>query len=234
MYDGNPRWINLAYKMIVAYYENGGTTFYPNGIRFSELRRAFEKYGDREMYENLLSMFDKHISELVRKGTDYPPHEVNYEQTIVTPAACLMLDKYLVCKDQKYIFEAEKHLKLLIKFNGCQPDYRLNKVPIRYWDNYWFGKLRSCVYGDTLPQPSVAHSAHCFYSYGVITNDQKWIEYGLSEWRSGLCLFNGKGEAHSSFVYPERVNGEKGQFLDPFANEQDGFLYLAYKIDEEL
>ena len=145
-----------------------------------------------------------------------------------------MMDKYLMCGDEKYIREAEKHLALLVKFNGCQPDYRLNKVPIRYWDNYWFGKLRTCVYGDTLPQPSVAHSAHCFYSYGIITGDKKWIDYGLQEWRSGFCLFNGRGEAFSSYVYPARVNGERGQFFDPFADEQDGFLYLAYKIGEEL
>ena len=68
----------------------------------------------------------------------------------------------------------------------------------------------------------------------MITGNKKWIDYGLQSWRSGFCLFNGKGEAFSSFVYPERVNGQKGQFFDPFADEQDGFLYLAYKMDEEL
>ena len=234
MYDGNERWINLAFKMIQKYYENGGATFYPNGIRFSEIRRAFEKYGNAEMYNALLELFDNHIRELERKGTEYPPHEVNYEQTIVSPAACMMLDKYLLCGDEKYIEEAEKHLRLLLKFNGCQPDYRLNKIPIRYWDNYWFGKLSNCVYGDTMPQPSLAHSAHCFYSYGIITQNKKWIDYGLQAFRGGFCLFNSKGEAASSYVYPERVNGAKGQFFDPFANEQDGFLYLAYKTIEEL
>ncbi|MBE6666952.1 MAG: hypothetical protein E7607_01410 [Ruminococcaceae bacterium] len=234
LYDGNERWINLAYKMIKSYYANGGATFYPNGIRFSEIRRAFEKYGDTEMYSELLGYFDEHISELQRKGTEYPPHEVNYEQTIVSPAACLMIDKYLMCKDEKYVKEAEKHLELLIKFNGCQPDYRLNKIPIRYWDNYWFGKMSTSVYGDTMPQPSLAHSAHCFYSYGIIKNDKKWIDYGKQAFRGGFCLFNSKGEAASSYVYPARVNGFKGQFFDPYANEQDGFLYLAYKTTEEL
>ena len=125
-------------------------------------------------------------------------------------------------------------LALLEKFNGCQPDYRLNKAPIRYWDNYWFGKTRSSVYGDTMPHPALAHSAHCFYSYGVITNDKRWINYADASFRCGLCLFNEKGEAFSSYVYPERVNGDKGAFFDKFADEQDGFLYLAYKLSEEL
>ena len=234
MYDRNERWLNLAYKMIKAYYENGGTGFYPNGIRFSEIRRAFEMSENKEMYESVLTLFDSHIECLMKKGTNYPPHEVNYEQTIVTPAVCLMLDKYHISHDKKYISEAEKHMELLIKFNGKQPDYRLYNVPIRYWDNYWFGKTRSSVYGDTMPQPALAHSAHCFYSYGVIMNDKRWIDYGLQSFRSGYCLFNEKGEASNSYVYPERVNGTKGQFFDPFANDQDGFLYLAYKTSEEL
>ena len=234
MYDRNERWIRLAYKMIKAYYENGGTEFYPNGIRFSEIRRAFALSGNSETYKEVLDLFHKHIERLMLNGTSYPPHEVNYEQTIVTPAVCLMLDKHLICHEDKYLEEAEKHLKLLLKFNGSQPDYRLYRVPIRYWDNYWFGKTRGSVYGDTMPQPALAHSAHCFYSYGVIKNDKRWIDYGLQAFRSGLCLFNEKGEASSSYVYPERVNGVKGQFFDPLANDQDGFLYLVYKITEEL
>lgn len=233
-YDKNVRWLNLALRMTVNYYKNGGTNFYPNGIRFSEMRRAFIHSDNESLKAEAFSLFDQHIQNLVSRGTNYPPHEVNYEQTIVTPAASLMLDKYLMCGEQTYVKEAEKHLRLLEKFHGCQPDYRLNKVPIRYWDNYWFGKTRSSVYGDTLPHPALALSAHAFQAYGRITNDPKWIAYGDACWRSGYCLFNSKGEASSSYVYPERVNGSKGGFFDPFADEQDGFLYFAYKSYEEL
>ena len=234
LYDGNMRWVDLALRMTREYYKNGGTGFYPNGIRFSEMRRAFEKSGRQSEYAEVCALFDEHIATLMRKGTSYPPHEVNYEQTIVTPAACLMIDKYLMTGDEVYVREAKRHLDLLEKFNGCQPDYRLNKVPLRYWDNYWFGKTRSCEFGDTLPHPALAHSAHCFYSYGVVTGEKKWIDYGIASWRSGFCLFNGKGEASSAYVYPERVNGMKGAYFDRFATEQDGFLYLAYKLTEEL
>ena len=233
-YDKNQRWLNLALRMAIKYYKNGGTGFYPNGIRFREMCRAFEESEDAELYREVLALFDRHVETLIEHGTNYPPHEVNYEQSIVTPAACLLLDKYIMEKDERYLVEAEKHLRLLKKFNGAQPDYRLNKVPIRYWDNYWFGKTRTSVYGDTLPHPAMALSAHVFHTYGRLTGDPEWIAYGVATSRSGYCLFQNTGEAYSSYVYPERANGDRGRFLDPFANEQDGFLYLAYKLDEEL
>jgi hypothetical protein len=227
------RWIDLAIRMILPYYENGGTNFYPNGIRFTEIAYAIRRSGKWEEYKKVLAYFNEHIENIIKKGTNYPPHEVKFEQTIVTPAVCLLLDQYLLTKEEKYLQEAEKHLKILVKFHGYQPDYRLNTVPLRYWDNFWFGKTRSCVYGDTLPHPALAHSAHCFYTYGKITGKKDWIDLGERSWRSGYCLFNGKGEANSSFVYPERVNGQKCAHFDPFANEQDGFLYLIYKMQEE-
>lgn len=228
----NKRWVDLATKMLILYYENGGTNFYPNGIRLSDILQAIREGGNTEAYNRVLELFDEHIENIIIKGTNYPPHEVRYEQTIVTPAAYLLMEKYLLCKDEKYLREAEKHLKLLIKFNGSQPDYRLNKVPIRYWDNYYFGKTRDAVYGDTLPHPALAHSAHCFYLYGLITGDKKWLDYGKQSWEAGYCFFNAKGEASSSYVYPERVNGKKCAHFDYFADEQDGYLYLIYKMQE--
>ena len=230
--NGEKRWIDLANKMLISYYKNGGTHFYPNGIRFYEIAQAVQKSGETEKYNEILALFDEHIDFILKTGTNYPPHEVNFEQTIVTPAACLLLDKYLLTKDEKYLCEAEKHLKILIRFNGDQPDYRMNKAPIRYWDNYWFGKTRSCSYGDTFPHASAAHSAHCFYVYGVATGKREWIRYGRQCFESVYCCFRTNGEASSAYVYPERVNGEKGGYYDAFANEQDGLLYLAYKMEE--
>ena len=232
--NGEKRWINLAIKMLIAYYKTGGTHFYPNGIRFYEIAKAVQKSGETQAYSEILALFDEHIAYIVTTGTNYPPHEVNFEQTIVTPAACLLLDKYLLTREEKYLREAEKHLRLLKKFHGDQPDYRMNKAPIRYWDNYWFGKTRSSVYGDTFPHAAAAHSAHCFYVYGVVTGQKKWIDYGRQCFESVYCCFKPNGAASSAYVYPERVNGEKGAFYDAFANEQDGLLYLAYKLTEEL
>lgn len=227
----NERWLKLAAKMLKLYYENGGRDFYPNGIRPTDMLKAFEVGGSAE-YPEIVRLFEEHTESILRKDINYPPHEVNYEQTIVTPACCFLLEEYLLTGAKRYLTEARKHLELLIKFNGSQPDYRLNKQPIRYWDNYWFGKTNSCSFGDTFPHPATAHSAYCFFLYGKLTNDRKWIDYGAEEFKNCLCLFGRDGRAYSSYVYPERVNGYPGVHYDPFANEQDGFLYFFLKLLE--
>ena len=70
------------------------------------------------------------------------------------------------------------------------------------------------------------------YVYGAATGKEEWIRYGRQCFESVYCCFRPSGEAFSTYVYPERVNGEKGAYFDAFANEQDGLLYLAYKTEE--
>lgn len=43
------------------------------------------------------------MEKIVERGVNYPKHEVNYEQTIVTPAASFILDAYLLTKDKRYL-----------------------------------------------------------------------------------------------------------------------------------
>ena len=144
---GEKRWLQLIIKTMEYYYSVGGAKFYPNGIRFYDFFQVLKESGEQGSCERILSLFDEHIANIVKNGVIYPPHEVNFEQTIVTPAVTLLLDKYQISGEKTYLLEAEKHLRILKKFNGAQPDYRLNKIPIRFWDGYWFGKTRN--YGDT-------------------------------------------------------------------------------------
>lgn len=234
LYNREQRWIDLAFKMILSYYQNGGTKFYPNGIRFYEMWQAFRLSGQTEKCDAVWQQFTEHVENILKNQTNYPPHEVNYEQSIATAAALLTLDHAILTGDRSHMDEIRAHLALLYKFNGCQPDYRLNAVPIRYWDNYWFGKRHTGVYGDTLPHPALAHSAHVFMTYGKLTGDETALDYGEKSWRAGYCLFDTRGRASSAYVYPARANGVRGAFFDPFADEQDGFLYLAYKKEEEI
>ncbi len=50
--------------------------------------------------------------------------------------------------------------------------------------------------------------------------------------RACIAVSDRAAKPFSAYVYPERVNGEKGAYFDAFANEQDGLLYLAYKTEE--
>lgn len=71
---------------------------------------------------------------------NYPPHEVNYEQSIVAPAAAYLCDLYRLTGEEKYAQAARIQLAVLDLFQGFQPDYHMNEVAIRHWDGYWFGK----------------------------------------------------------------------------------------------
>ena len=42
--------------------------------------------------------------------------------------------------------------------------------------------------------------------------------------RYNLCLFFEDGNASCAYIYPNKVNGVKGGFYDPYANDQDWAL----------
>jgi len=224
------RWLPLIYKIVSYYYSVGGAKFYPNGIRFYEFATVLKgKIPDAD-YAQLMKSFDEHIQTIMKNGVIYPPHEVNFEQTIVTPASTLLLDKYQLSGEEKYLREAEKHLSILMKFDGSQPEYRLNKIPIRFWDDYWFGK--GFTYGDTFPHYWSVLSGYCFHLYGILTQNAEYERYGRECIENCTCLFKDNGRATCAYVYPKSVNGVKGRFADAFANDQDFALYFLLKICE--
>lgn len=229
---GEEKYATWVAKIMIHYHENGGTKFYPNGIRFVEFARAVEKSGRKKDYERMRALFDEHIDNIVKNGVNYPPHEVNFEQTIVTPATSLLMDQYQLTGEEKYLREAEKHLAVLRKFDGAQPDCHRNKIPVRFWDDYWFGKEQSRVYGDTFPHYWSCLSGACYDMYGKLTGKKEWREYGRQTLENCYCLYNDKGEGSCAYVMPWRVGGVRGKFYDPFANDQDFALYFAMKWDE--
>lgn len=80
----------------------------------------------------------------------YPAHEVRFEQTIATPAVAILAAFYdRIEQSPRVLAEVQKHARLLERFQGAQPDYHLDEIPIRHWDEFWFGKR--ALYGDTFP-----------------------------------------------------------------------------------
>ncbi len=209
------------------YYLDGGAKFYPNGVRF---KTFFEVLKGTKYYDEIFPMFMEHVNNIVKNGIIYPPHEVNYEQTIVTPAVSILLDAYELTDDKFYLSQAELHLSILAKFEGSQPDYSLYKVPIRYWDGYWFGKTH--IFGDIMPHYWSALSGECFYRYGKLTNDDKSIVHGIITLKSNLCSFFNDGSASCAYYYSDYIDGLHGKRFDEFANDQDFALYfILNKID---
>lgn len=219
-----------AYKIIMNYYENGGVDFYPIELPAVDVINCMEsEHMDAEI-KSLMEYFIRHADCICKTGICYPGSEVNYEQSIVAPAADILLKVYALTKNRKYLEAAEEQLKILELFNGIQPDYHLHETAIRHWDGYWFGKRR--MYGDTFPHYWSALTGLVYRRYAEITGSTEYYEKAENSIRGTLSLFHPDGTASCAYVYPERVNGENAAFADPYANDQDWGMYFALKLLE--
>lgn len=232
----DPEYLELAYLAMYFYYQHGGKDFYAIGIPAVYLIQEMEKAGMQEKSGILRTEFLEHASRIRSIGTDYPASEVDYEQSIVAPAADILLQAYRLTGDPSYLAAAEEHIRILLLFHGNQPDYHLYRNAIRHWDGYWFGKRR--MLGDTFPHYwSVLTGAVLADYAGCIPDGRKKEEVCAmagSILRGSLSLFRSDGSAGCAFVFPETVNGQRAHFLDPFANDQDWALCYALKYRELL
>lgn len=224
MFDafGRPEYLRSALEATRAYYAKGGERFYCIGMPVLQMLRSLEKAGWNNERKEMLAAFKKHALTLLRIGAAYPKHEVNYEQSIVAPAAQLMLEVYLATHDETFLQGAKEQMKLLELFGGQQPDYHLNDIAIRHWDDYWFGKRQ--VYGDTFPHYWSTITAVVFDDYALATGDAHYRQRAEGILANNLCAFTAEGRASCAYVYPTTINGQPGKFFDPWANDQDWAL----------
>ena len=68
--------------------------------------------------QELLECFRKHADYIMECGKNYPPHEVNYEQSIVAPAAAYLCDLYRLTGEEKYAQAARIQLAVLDLFRA--------------------------------------------------------------------------------------------------------------------
>ena len=61
-----------------------------------------------EEKEKLMQYFKEHCEVLVNNGLEYPTSEVNYEQSIVAPAAFILIQMYRITREQKYLDGAKE------------------------------------------------------------------------------------------------------------------------------
>ena len=221
-------YLDKMYKLLKVYYSIGGEGFYPNGLSIYESVDALRSAGKTEMADDILQCYRKHVDNIVKTGVYYPEHEVNYEQTIVTPAVTLTSQMYLLTKDERLISPCREQLRILEKFNGEQPSHRLHEMSIRHWDGYWFGKRQN--YGDTFPHPASIHTANAYLHYAGISGDTEYKKRAYKSARNLLSLFRPDGSASNTYVYPFSVNGVRCEYYDEYANDQDGALYYMMKF----
>lgn len=217
-------YLQMAYRILKYFYENGGLTFYAIEVPIRLLADALRTEGMTEELAELTEYFRRHSDYLLQNGTNYPKSEVNYEQSIVAPAADIQAQTYLLTGDGKYIDGIKEQMSVLELFNGTQPDYRLNEVAIRHWDGYWFGK--SAMYGDTFPHYWSALTGIAYGLYAGISGSTEYAAKSEKSLRAVLSMYNPDGTATCAYVYPVTVNGEKAAYADAYANDQDWGLYF--------
>ncbi|KNG79939.1 hypothetical protein ANOM_011894 [Aspergillus nomiae NRRL 13137] len=204
------------------FYAEGGETYYPIGLPIYESLTFFNKTRNRAAYERALQLFVVHGKQIAEVGDNYPSSEVNYEQSIIAPAAIILLELYRSTGDTFWLKSAYRHFDLLEAFGGRQPDYHLNDVAIRHWDGYWFGKDR--MWGDTFPHYWSTLTGIAMHHYSRATGDEPYQTRAEKILRANLVLFTGEGQGSCAFLYPTTVNGRTGHYLDPYANDQDWAL----------
>lgn len=230
--SGKKEDLGTACRILEDFYRRGGEGFYPIGLPALSLDRALEKAGMEEARSRMRRYFVRHADRILEIGLHYPSHEVNYEQSIVAPAADILLQAHLLTGEEKYLEGGRLQLKVLEQFSGSQPDYHLYETAVRHWDGYWFGKRR--MYGDTFPHYWSALTGNVYALYWQITKETAYRKKAQDSLRGILPLFFADGSASCACVFPHRVNGIRAGYYDPYANDQDWGLYFALQLENEL
>ncbi len=201
-------YLDKAMLILEKFYSIGGYKFYSIGIPMIRIIETARRDNLADIGGRARELFLRHGDTIIALGNNIPTHEV------------------------KYLEAGEKYLAYLIVMNGKQPDFHLNEISIRHWDGYWFGKSR--LYGDTFPHHWSCLTAEVFSLYSKITGDKSYQEKADNILRNNLCLFDTDGSASCAYIYPKYVNGRKGAFYDPYANDQDWALYHMLEYSSEL
>ena len=225
--DGKRESLEIAYRVMNTFYAHGGDRFYAFEIPVVRILRALGEAGMTAERDTLLAHFRRHAETVIENGVIYPAHEVNFEQSIVAPATTLLIQMYRATGEERYIAEANKHCSLLQLFDGPQPDWHLNTVAIRHWDGYWFGKRK--LFGDTLPHYWSALSGVAYRHFYEATGDEAAKKMAEDSFRGVMGMFFPDGSATCAWLYPYDVNGTRGEFPDPYANDQDWGMYFMLR-----
>lgn len=243
---GDQNYLRDSAHALFSYYDRGGEKFYAIGIPMLELTELLQKHDMQTECNRLLEHVRNHLDLILNNGIHYPASEVAYEQSIVAPAVQYLLEGYLIFRDERYLREGIRQMRVLRLFNGNQPDYHLFENAIRHWDGYWFGGKK--LLGDTFPHywSTLTGMAELLYSEILDHLDfpipellcdpeaekVKYRELGAASLRGCMNLFQNDGTASCAMVFPEKVNGMKASCYDPWANDQDWAMYYWLKAEE--
>lgn len=229
---GKKEYLTYACRIVKSFYEQGGFVHYSIEMPILALCRALEQAGMATELADVKKLFVKHGEAILEIGLNYPPFEVKYEQSIVAPAANILLQLYHLTGEERWLEAGKMHLAVLELFNSHQPDYHQYETAIRHWDGYWFGKRK--LYGDTFPHYWSGLTGNCFALYYAATGERKYAKRAKDSLRSVLTMISPDGTGTCAFVFPVTVNGIRAHGADPYANDQDWAVYFYERMEREL
>ncbi|ADB34040.1 conserved hypothetical protein [Kribbella flavida DSM 17836] len=217
-----------AVRILDQYYALGGDHFL--AFDLGPLLRELATLTDPDTAARLREHLARHARAFLDYGDDLPPHEVNYEQSMVAPLLELLIAAYQEAPGTIAPDELTRRLPWLTAFAADQPDVRLRHVPIRHWDGYWFGLLR--LWGDVFPHYWSVLSAAVYLTWPeeLLPSDQLRAA-GEAILRANLVNFHADGSATCAFVYPSAVNNLPAHVADPLANDQDWALVYLLRLN---
>ncbi len=189
---------------------------------------AVREIGRDKLADRIQAEFNRQTDRFAEMDEDYDPGEVSYEQGTVMAVARQMFDAYDITGDKKYIGFGEKQLVRLQAFEGNQPNYLVNCMPIRHWDGFWFGALE--LWGDTMPHGGAVFSGSTYLADYRCTGNPEMLLHAKKCEYAHLTLIRDDGASWNTHIAPEKVNGRPAGCFDPLANDQD-WAYFTFVDD---
>ncbi len=220
------RYAEISAGIMERYTEKtGGCNADPDKIAM--LREA----GLTESAERLEKVLKQTVEMTGKRGEDYDAGEVAYEHGNAANGFYHMADYYLATKDENIRAYVEDQKVRCLAFDGNQPHFNANNIPIRHWDGFWFGKYE--LWGDTLPHYWSIISANAYFKYYLITGDRTFLDRAKKIFRCNVALIRDDGSCYNCYLFNEKSNGRPAGRYDPCANDQD-WAYYHYLKDCEI
>ena len=86
--------------------------------------------------------------------------------------------------------------------------------------------------GDTLPHHLSVLTARAYIAFSRLSGKTEWLQKAEECLRNSTCLISDNGRGAAAYVYPYKLDGKRGEFFDPWSNDQDLVLYDAIYASE--
>ncbi len=234
------KYLAYAAEIMLHYYADDKKHQDSQLIHIPRFCEYLEKENLSELKERLVACFMEYIDSQINNNGEIYSEEVCVLSHEPYNNKCVYFSHaYQLKRDEKFLAYANTYKQRSEAYYSYQPDYHMNMISVRYWDDFWFGKYR--LYGDTYPHYWSSQTGILFAEYDRAFGVDCKAEYE-NIFKNNLCVFAPDGSAFNNYLYPYKIiitDNDQANYLRPkagtyygkkyeiFANDQDWSLYLA-------